>query len=247
MAQEKWIVTYKIYRQKGQDLPHHDHFKIDVDPEEYILDGIERIWAFRDRTLTYRHACHHSACGACGMRINGAERLACITPLKDVTHNGGTIRVEPLRNFEVVSDLVVEMSHFYLDMEDARYSPVISLTDAPLSKGIRPEKVRKEDEDVIRLSDCLECGMCISACPTAATSRNYHGPAIMAALQTHKQDMSPDQLKMADSHEGVWGCHSAYECTDVCPSYVEPAWRIMDLRREIVKRKISGLFSKEKK
>jgi len=64
MTQVKWTVTFQVYRKKAGASPYFDDFKLEVDPDEYVLDAIERIWAFHDRTLVFRHACHHSACGA---------------------------------------------------------------------------------------------------------------------------------------------------------------------------------------
>src|SRR5574340_1164799 len=109
MTGAAWKVTFKIYRKKDGEKLHYDSFTIDVDPDEYVLDAIERIWAFHDRTLTFRHACHHSTCGACGMRVNGREKLTCITTFRSVTRDGGACIIEPLRNFPVVSDLVVDI------------------------------------------------------------------------------------------------------------------------------------------
>ncbi len=114
MSAEKWKVTFLVSRQKDNEPRVYQSFDLEVDPDEYVLDGVERIWAFHDRSLTYRHACHHSTCGACGMLVNGVEKLTCITPIRSVTKNGGKIKVEPLRNFPVVSDLVVDMSRFYI-------------------------------------------------------------------------------------------------------------------------------------
>ena len=68
MSQERWNVTFIVSRKKGEEMPHLQSFALEVDPDEYVLDGVERIWAFHDRSLTFRHACHHSTCGACGMR-----------------------------------------------------------------------------------------------------------------------------------------------------------------------------------
>jgi succinate dehydrogenase / fumarate reductase iron-sulfur subunit len=220
--------------------PHFDAFTIEVDPEEYVLDAIERIWAFHDRTLLFRHACHHSACGACGMRVNGSEKLTCITPIRTVTHDGGTVRIEPLRNFPVVGDLVIDMGSFYRRMEQAGASQVVPVAETPLAEGIRPSHF--QDETLLRLVDCIECGMCVSACPVALTQPEYLGPAVMAALQTQDLDHRPAALALADSQDGAWRCHSVYECSAVCPSFVEPGWRIMDLRRRIVGQKIRHLF-----
>ena len=82
-----------------------------------------RVWAFKDRTVCFRHACHHSTCGGvCGMRVNDVEKLTCITYIRDVTRDGGTLKVEPLRNFPVVSDLVVDMGIAFLPAPRNRWA-----------------------------------------------------------------------------------------------------------------------------
>ncbi len=241
MSQAKWKVTYEVYRQKSPEPPHFDKFALDVDPDEYVLDGVERIYAFYDRSLCFRHACHHSTCGACGMRVNGVEKLTCITPIREVTHDGGVIRVEPLRNFPVVSDLTVDMGVLYQRMEQVGQRPVIPLAEEPDKPGIVTVKPAEPGE-YLRLSDCIECGLCISACPITATTPDYLGPAVLAGAQQNGLDRRPDLIKLVDSEDGVWRCHSAYECTAVCPSSVEPAWRIMDLRKQVVVQRVKSLL-----
>lgn len=243
MSTEKWNVTFVITRQKGNEKPHTQSFKLEVDPEEYVLDGIERVWAFHDRTLAFRHACHHSTCGACGMRVNGVEKLTCITTIRSVTHDGGTVRVEPLRNFPVVSDLVVDMSDLYLRLDEARFHQVADLDDAKLGY----EKTTQDDKEYERLVDCIECGCCISACPIALTTPEYVGPAVLAGIQQGLVQNLPQTQRLldhADHANGAWRCHSAYECTAVCPSNVDPAWRIMNLRRRVVSWRIGKLFGR---
>jgi succinate dehydrogenase / fumarate reductase iron-sulfur subunit len=93
-----------------------------------------------------------------------------------------------------------------------------------------------------RLVDCIECGLCISACPIVATSPSYLGPAVLAAAEHQGIQQRPDLLDLLDSQDGVWRCHGIHECTEVCPSNVEPAWRIMNLRKEILKYKIRQVF-----
>lgn len=248
MSDEKWTVTFTVYRKKDEQPARYDTFTLEVSPDEYVLDAVERIWAFHDRSLVFAHACHHSTCGACGMRINGVERLTCITPIREVTRNGGTVRVEPLRNFPVVSDLAVDMSRLYRAMDAVQAPAVHPLDAAPLEGGgIRPprEVPQPEDEgEFYRLADCIECGLCVSACPVAGTDPAYLGPAALAGAQLQGIAQNPDLLGVVDCAEGVWRCHSAYECTAVCPSNVQPGWRIMDLRRQVVAQRIKALFGK---
>jgi succinate dehydrogenase/fumarate reductase iron-sulfur protein len=243
MSPEKWNVTFVITRQKGNEQPHTQSFALEVNPDEYILDGVERVWAFHDRSLTFRHACHHSTCGACGMRVNGVEKLTCITTIRSVTHNGGVVRVEPLRNFPVVSDLVVDMSTMYVRLEQARFDQVAMVDSANLGYESDPQ----DGGNYERLVDCIECGCCISACPIALTTPAYLGPAVLAAIQhSYEQSPAPALLDFADQADGVWRCHSAFECTAVCPSNVDPAWRIMDLRRKVTGSRLQKFFKGQK-
>ena len=242
MSETKWNITLKIHRQKEGEVPHYDEYRMEVEPDEYVLDAVERVWAFRDRTVCFRHACHHSTCGACGMRINGVEKLSCITYIRDVTADGAVLKIEPLRNFPVVSDLVVDMGSLYARMESAHAQSVLPVSQAEIENP--PGQWDAEDEGYIRLVDCIECGLCISACPSAATSSGYLGPAVLAGAQANGVEGRPELLQLVDSEDGVWRCHSAFECTAVCPSFVDPARRIMDLRTQIVVERIKGLFRK---
>jgi succinate dehydrogenase / fumarate reductase iron-sulfur subunit len=92
-------------------------------------------------------------------------------------------------------------------------------------------------ETYTRYEDCIECGACLSACPVANTRADFIGPAGLAAwyraLLKGDRDRQ-DVLTAVDSDCGVWGCHGAMECTEVCPSNVEPGNLIMFLRREVI-------------
>jgi succinate dehydrogenase / fumarate reductase iron-sulfur subunit len=238
MMTEKWDITIFVYRQKQDQKGFYQAFKLEVDPDEYVLDAVERIWAFHDRSLCYRHACHHSTCGACGMLVNGVEKLTCITPIRSVTKNNGTIKLAPLRNFPVVSDLAVDMGSFYANMEAANARQVLPLSNASL-----PHEKQTRPDSFERLSDCIECGMCISACPVALTTEKYIGPGVLAAIEQNlRLDKDAPEICLADDADGVWRCHSAFECSEVCPSNVDPGWRIMDLRRQVLINRIQSIF-----
>jgi succinate dehydrogenase/fumarate reductase iron-sulfur protein len=239
---DKWNITLRVYRQKTNEAPHFDEFKMEVNPDEYVLDAVERAWAFHDRSICYRHACHHSTCGACGMRVNGVEKLTCITLIRDVTRDGATLKVEPLRNFPVISDLAVDMGMFYRKMEAVAARSVLPVTEAEIEHP--PAGWDADSALYMRLSDCIECGLCVSACPTAATTSEYFGPAPLAAAQDQGLKRMPELLSVVDGEDGVWRCHSAFECTAVCPSFVDPARRIMNLRTQVIGTRVRRLFGK---
>lgn len=230
-----WTITLRIRRQKAGTAPWYERFTLEVDPDEYVLDAVERVWAFQDRSLVFRHACHHSTCGACGMRVNGVERLTCITPLREVTCDGAELTLEPLRNFPLVADLAVDMSALYLRMDAVGAPTVVPVTQAEVGRppGAWPAGAHHTQ----RLVDCIECGLCVSACPSAATDPDYLGPAALAGA--HQAGLTPVTLSLVDAADGLWRCHGALECSAVCPSAVDPAWRIMDLRRQVVRQRLT--------
>ncbi len=240
-----WQVNFRIYRYKQDGTPpRYDMFTIQVRPDEYVLDAIERIWAKQDRSLVFRHACHHAACGTCGMRVNGREKLTCITLIESVTADGGTVTIEPLRNLPVVSDLLVDMTAFYSKMEQAQFVPV--RTAEPMVDVLTRQPV-EDQEPAVRFENCIECGICVSACPIPGTDPGYLGPATLAAIERMVQEPRCDveraiALQLADSEHGLWRCHTAFECSEVCPSNVDPAALMMTLRRQVLVDKVKRLF-----
>jgi succinate dehydrogenase / fumarate reductase iron-sulfur subunit len=241
----KWQVIFRIFRYK-QDCsqPHFDTFHIEVKPDEYVLDAIERIWAEQDRTLTFRQACHHAACGACGMRVNGREKLTCITRIDAVLVDGGTLTVEPLRNLPVVSDLVVDMAPFFARMEQAQF---VSIRSAEPMVDYATNQLAEVQIPASRFENCLECAICYSACPIPGTDPEFAGPAALAAagrmIAEPRGDVDIGALwKLVDAEEGLWRCHTAFECVEACPANVDPSGVMMALRRQILVQKIKGLF-----
>jgi succinate dehydrogenase iron-sulfur subunit len=210
-----------------------DTFVVAVDPaRDTVLDVVERIWAEQDRTLVFRHACHHASCGTCTLRVDGRERLPCITTIAEVWNGHAPLTLEPLRNVPLIADLAVDPEAYLGRMAD------IGL---PYVRTVEPE-VRARcglvDGDVgcaERFEDCIECLACVSACPVASGDPEYLGPAVLAAadrlLEEPRHADGAQIMSLIDSDHGVWQCRSVWACSAVCPSNVNPASRIMDLRR----------------
>jgi succinate dehydrogenase / fumarate reductase iron-sulfur subunit len=200
---------------EGWRAPRYDAFEVEADPSESVLDLVERVSLKLDPTLTFEHACHHGVCGACGMVVNGVERLTCVTRVGDVARNG-VILVEPLHGFKVVSDLVVDKSRMF-----SRY----------------PDDTRTLERvaaQVEKLWDCVECGICYSACPVACTYPSYLGPSVLA-WAFHRAVEEGKVTAPVASRSGVWSCHAAFDCSEKCPVNFQPGEKIMRLRRLLLR------------
>ena len=84
-------------RQQSYSVPYHEDWVV-LDALNYIKDQIDG--------LTFRWSCRMGVCGSCGMMVNGVPRLTCAAFL-GVLHPH-EIRVEPLNNFPIIRDLVID-------------------------------------------------------------------------------------------------------------------------------------------
>jgi succinate dehydrogenase / fumarate reductase iron-sulfur subunit len=232
-------VTFRVSRSKRGEPPHFDLFPVQIDQATTVLDGLISIRRHRDPTLTLRHSCLHASCGTCAMRVNGREGLACVTNVESL--GGAVVTVEPIANAgPVISDLVVDMGLF-VERLSLMGRPLIR--ESELGPGSRPAPGVERLE---RFEDCIECGICVSACPISATDPRYLGPAALAAawrVIAEPRSTEPARaMALADVEHGIWRCHTAFECTEACPSNVDPAGSIMRLRGAATRRRLRGLL-----
>jgi len=210
-----------------------DTFTVGCDPaRDTVLDLVERAWARVDRSLVFRHACHHASCGTCTMRVDGRERLPCITRVDDVWNGREPLTIEPLRNVPIVADLAIDPEAHAARMAAVGLPYVRTVEAEVRGSAGRPDADVGSAE---RFEDCLECLACVSACPVASGDPRYLGPAVLAAadrLMEEPRGADPATiLALVDTDHGVWQCRAVWACSAVCPSDVGPAVRIMDLRR----------------
>ena len=225
-------ITFRISRFKPGviDPPEFMAYVISVTETMTVLDCLEKIRLEQEPTLMYRHSCHHSSCGTCACLINGVERLACITNVWDL--DDSTVNLEPLRGFERIGDLAVNVQPIFKDIgKDWSYLQP--------SKSIGETSGSDRGSSFTRFENCIECGSCISACPVSESENRFIGPAAMAAL--HREILkSPrkeaELLKTAGGKRGERLCQRALACSRVCPTKVYPARHIADLRRKLNKK-----------
>ena len=229
---EKPVATrhLRVYRVRGTGgSGHFDEFDVPDEECTTVLDALRWIQLKRDPSLSLRHSCLHASCGTCGVRVNGREELACVCSLAE---HGDDIRVEPMANHPSLMDVVVDMRPFYDRFPDEQ--PLMRLSEMPPSA--RPD----DDDPAIRLEDCIECGLCVSACPVGGAETGFVGPAALVAaarsLEEPRSSEREDVLAWVSRPEGVWQCTTCKACVDRCPVGIDPLGAIVDMRRTLVER-----------
>ncbi|WP_328991094.1 succinate dehydrogenase/fumarate reductase iron-sulfur subunit [Kribbella sp. NBC_01245] len=214
------------YRPELETEPVLQSYEVPLRPDWAILDGLNHIKDHLDGTLSYRWSCRMGICGSCGMTVNGEPKLTCATFLTD--YAPGPVRIEPLRNFPVVRDLVVDIDDFMSKLPTVK-PWLVHDEEKPLDEG---EYLQTPDEmdEYKQFSMCINCMLCYSACPVYALDPQFVGPAAIALAQRYNLDSrdegAADRRDVLSSPEGIWACTFVGECSAVCPKDVDPAGAI---------------------
>jgi len=110
MAASDVVFRVKRYRPESGGRPTFQEYTIPYRSDMVVLDGLNYIKDHIDPTLTFRWSCRMGICGSCGADVNGQPRLTCGTYIRDV--HKGAVTVEPLSNFPILKDLVVDFDDF---------------------------------------------------------------------------------------------------------------------------------------
>jgi fumarate reductase iron-sulfur subunit len=214
------------YRPEQESEITFDEFEIPCPKDWVVLDGLNHVKDQMDGTLAYRWSCRMGICGSCGMTVNGEPKLTCATFLTE--YLPGPIRIEPLRNFPVIRDLIVDIGDFMRKLVTVQ-PWIVRDEERPLSAGAYRQTPQVMDE-YKQYSMCINCMLCYSACPIYGLDPKFLGPAAIALAQRYNLDNrdqgSGERMDVLSEHEGIWGCTFVGECTKVCPKHVDPAGSI---------------------
>jgi len=233
-------VQLKVFRYdpevEGKQEPRFDDFHVPFEKGMTVLDALMYARDHYDSSLTFRHSCRQAICGSDAMFVNGSQRLCCKTQLVDLEE---PVRIEPLPHQDVVKDLVVDMQHFYDQMESVE--PYFQAEELPEGE-LEEQRQSRENREKIKMSTrCIWCGACMSSCNIAAGDNEYLGPAaINKAYRFYMddregEDLEEHRMRVLEQEHGVWRCQTQFSCTEVCPKDIPLTEHIQELKREAVK------------
>ena len=212
---------------KDED-PYYQSYQVPCQEQWVVLDAVNYIKDHIDRTLSYRWSCHMAICGSCGMMVNGEPTLTCSSFIKDMPDK---IRIEPLDNFPITRDLVVEMDGFVEKLTSVK-PYIVPAEEIP--EGETYKQLPHQLKDYQQFTHCINCLLCYSACPQVGLNEDFVGPASLALAHRYNLD-SRDQGRSARedvvaSNEGIWECSFVGACSEVCPHEVDPAAAIQQIK-----------------
>ena len=229
MPDSEVVFRVSRYRPETGGRPTFQEYRIPYRGDMVVLDGLNYIKDHLDPTLTFRWSCRMGICGSCGADVNGRPRLTCGTYIRDMRK--GAVTVEPLSNFPILKDLVVDFDDFLDKLASVR--PYIVRKDwGDLSKEYTQYP---EDVDAYRQQSlCINCMLCYAACPVFGASPEFVGPAASALalryIRDTRDDGAAERLARLNTKTGIWECTFVGECSVVCPKEVDPAAAIQTLK-----------------
>jgi len=218
----------KRYDPEKDEAPYFQTYEVELEESDRVLDGLNQIRWRRDGTLAFRRSCEHGICGSDAMRINGRNRLACRTLVRDV---GKRVRVEPLLGLPVVRDLVVDQRRFFQDYRSV-LPFLVNDEPAPPRERLQTPGDRQRFDDTTR---CILCAACTTSCPSAWGDESFIGPA--AIVQAHRfifdtrDHATAERLARLNGRSGVWACRTVYNCTVACPREIQVTRAIAEVKR----------------
>jgi succinate dehydrogenase / fumarate reductase, iron-sulfur subunit len=229
-------VRFEVLRYNpGKDAePKLRQYVVPVTKGMTVLDGLTWIKEHEDRTLSWRSSCCMGICGSCGMFINGLPRLACNNQI--VHLHSDVVVVKPLPNFDIIRDLVPDLESLFAKHRSG--NPYLIRKDLAEQNLPTGEYFQSEEELVnyIQFAYCIKCGLCMAACPTVATSSDYTGPQSLTQAWRYTTDTRDEGAKeragVLYSTHGVYRCHFAGACSQVCPKGVDPALAIQLAKKD---------------
>ena len=139
--------------------PRWQDFDVELYPTDRVLDALHKIKWEQDGSLTFRRSCAHGVCGSDAMRINGRNRLACKTLMKDLDISK-PIYVEAIKGLPLEKDLIVNMDPFFESF--AEVQPFLIASSKPEKERRQSPAERERFDDTTK---CILCAACTSSCP----------------------------------------------------------------------------------
>jgi len=109
---------------------------------------------------------------------------------------------------------------------------------------------------LLDLDACTRCGRCQDSCPAYLSGKPLSPKKVVQDLKEHLLERAPALLKQKNGEvepgengramigevigqDEIWNCTTCYACQEVCPVYVAPMVKLIEMRRSLVMEQAS--------
>lgn len=237
-----------------QPSPYYQTYELRFHDDMTVLDALSNIKDTLDGSLSFRWSCRMGICGSCAMIINGKPVLTCQTYMRNVVKENTPLTVEPLRNFPIIKDLIVDISDVFEKMRSTM--PYVERMEKRAVAEGSFSQSPKERKKIEQASQCIKCMICYSACPVYGLDKNFMGPAagtlaLRYTVDSHEgKEHKEKRMDVVTGEKGVWKCSFVGECSSACPKRVDPAQALQRLKLmgalHVGKSELMGIKSRVK-
>ncbi|MFZ4450595.1 succinate dehydrogenase iron-sulfur subunit [Salibacterium aidingense] len=252
MSEEK-MIRLIITRQDGPESePYTQEFELPHRPNMNVISALMEIRrnpvdadGRETSPVVWDMNCLEEVCGACSMIINGKPQQSC-TALVDQFEQ--PIRLEPMRTFPVVRDLIVDRSRMFDSLKKVKaWIPI----DGTYDLGPGPRMAENKRQWAYELSKCMTCGVCLEACPNVNDNSEFIGPAPVSIVRLYNAHPTgemnkSERLEALMGEGGIESCGNSQNCVESCPKGIPLTTSIAALNRDTSLQAFKNFFGSDK-
>ena len=231
-------LTVEKYDPSRDSAPRLETYEVPYTKEMRVLEALDHVVEELGQSLSYQWFCGVKKCGMCGVMVNGRQTLGCWEPVEP------EMLVQPLAGFPVVRDLVIDRSRYFANVQSLEPWLKRKRSYAGFPEAI----VASELSAAVDTMHCIECMLCVSACP--ANGDRFMGPAPMVQLARFALDPrdEADRASSAIVAGGIDHCVGCRQCSHVCPAGIRVfEGAIEGLKRQVRQSGAAGPQSRRSK
>lgn len=234
------IVHLIVTKQAGpNDKPYKEEYKIPYRKNMNVISALMEIQknpvnndGKEIAPVVWEMNCLEEVCGACSMVVNGKARQACSTLVDQLEQ---PIRLEPMKTFPIIRDLMVDRSRMFDALKRVKaWIPIDGTYD--LGPGPRmPEKTRQW---AYELSKCMTCGVCLEVCPNVSERTAFIGAQPISQVRLFNAHPTgtmnkEERLEGLLGEGGATDCGNSQNCVQACPKGIPLTTSIADINRQL--------------